>query len=326
MFPYRKRIVCKYVQFIFPHLESLQLCSINTKIIWHNQICHWITNLRSLIIKGCGKLEHLLSPSLARSLVQLQCFKIEDCKCLRDIILTDEIEEERKDVICFPRLNSLYIDGLTNLIFFSSGNHNIEFPLLKELTIWRCPKLIEFISQNSNQSGMHALFSEKVAIPSLEDMSIFHLSNLKMIFYNDLAAGSFKNLRKVCVWRCESLKNLFPVSIAKDLPQLEHLRITDCGVEEIVSKADGVEEQPVRFEFPQVSYLQVALVEKLKCFYEGQHTIVWPMLKKLKTDSSALRKIVASEHLRLIQGNEQPVLLGEEVCISLQLYIFLFMI
>ncbi|TYG51746.1 hypothetical protein ES288_D10G284600v1 [Gossypium darwinii] len=281
--------------------------------------CHWVTNLRSLIINGCGKLEHLLSPSLARSLVQLQCFEIEDCNCLRDIIHTEEIEEERKDVICFPRLNSLYIDGLQNLIFFSSGNHNIEFPLLKELWILGCPKLIEFISQNSNQSGLHALFSEKVAVPSLEDMNISDLSNVRMIFYNDLAPGSFKNLRKISVWGCGSLKNLFPVSIAKDLPQLEHLHIADCGVEEIVSKGDGVEEQPVRFEFPQVSYLRVTGVEKLKCFYEGQHTIVWPMLKKLRTDStSALLKIVASEHLRLIQGNEQPVLLGEEVIPKLE--------
>ncbi|PPD73457.1 hypothetical protein GOBAR_DD29619 [Gossypium barbadense] len=235
-------------------------CSTKPLLLFNKQTCHWITNLRRLIIKGCGKLEHLLSPSLARSLVQLQYFQIEDCKCLRDIILTEEIEEERKDVICFPRLNSLHIVGLPNLIFFNSGNHNIEFPLLKVLKIQRCPKLIEFISQNSNQSGMQALF----------------------------------------------------ISIAKDLPQLEHLRITDCGVEEIVSKGDGVEEQPVRFEFPQVSYLEVSGVEKLKCFYEGQHTIVWPMLKKLTTDSSALLKIVASEHLRLIQGNEQPVLLVEE--------------
>ncbi|TYH51615.1 hypothetical protein ES332_D10G288300v1 [Gossypium tomentosum] len=280
--------------------------------------CHWVTNLRSLIIKGCGKLEHLLSPFLARSLVQLQCFEIEDCNCLRDIILTEEIEEARKDVICFPRLNSLHIDRLPNLIFFNSGNHNIEFPLLKVLKIKRCPKLIEFISQNSNQSGMHALFSEKVAVPSLEDMNIWDLSNVKMIFYNDLAPGSFKNIRKINVWGCGSLKNLFPVSIAKDLPQLEHLSITDCGVEEIVSKGDGVEEQPVRFEFPQVSFLEVTWVEKLKCFYEGQHTIVWPMLKKLRTDSSALLKIVASEHLRLIQGNEQPVLLGEEVIPKLE--------
>ncbi|KAH1045584.1 hypothetical protein J1N35_036368, partial [Gossypium stocksii] len=293
-------------------------CSTKPLLLFNKQTCHWITNLRSLIIKGCGKLEHLLSPSLARSLVQLQCFKIEDCKCLRDIILTEEIEEERKDVICFPRLNSLHIDGLPNLIFFNSGNDIIEFPLLKELKIKRCPKLIEFVSQNRNQSGMHALFSEKVAVPSLEDMNISNLSNMKMIFYNNLAPGSFKSLRKISVVECGSLKNLFPVSIAKDLLQLEHLSIHNCGVEEIVSKGDGVEEQPVRFEFSQVSYLEVKWVAKLKCFYEGQHTIVWPMLKKLKTDSYALLKIVASEHLRLIQGNEQPVLLVEEVIPKLE--------
>ncbi|KHG20968.1 hypothetical protein F383_26485 [Gossypium arboreum] len=280
--------------------------------------CYWITNLRSLIIKGCGKLEHLLSPSLARSLVQLQCFEIEDCRGLRGIILAEEIEEERKDVICFHRLNSLHIEGLSNLIFFSSGNQNIEFPLLKQLTIQRCPKLIGFISQSSNQSGMHALFSEKVAVPTLENMFISGLSNLKMIFYNDLKPGSFQNLRTISVDGCGSLKNLFPVSIAKDLPQLDHLCITDCGVEEIVSKGDGVEEQPVRFEFPQVSSLEVESLKELKCFYEGQHTIVWPMLKKLITDCSALLKIVASEHLRLIQGNEQPVLLVEQVIPKLE--------
>ncbi|XP_040957978.1 uncharacterized protein [Gossypium hirsutum] len=295
-------------------------CSMSSKPLplFNKQTCHWVTNLRSLIIKGCGKLEHLLSPSLARSLVQLQCFEIEDCYCLRGIILTEEIEEERKDVICFPRLNSLEIVGLPNLIFFNSGNHNIEFPLLKELKIERCPKLIEFISQSSNESSMHALFSEKVAFPRLEKMTINKLRNVKMMFHNDFAPGSFQNLRKIRVERCGSLKNLFPVSIAQHLPQLEHLRITNCGVEEIVSKGEGVEEQPVRFEFPQVSSLEVTSLKELKCFYEGQHTIVWPLLKKLKTDCSALLKIVASEHLRLIQGNEQPVLLVEEVIPNLE--------
>ncbi|MBA0701396.1 hypothetical protein Goari_005488, partial [Gossypium aridum] len=73
-------------------------------------------------------------------------------------------------------------------------------------------------------------------------------------------------------------------SIAKDLPQLEDLCITNCGVEKIVSKGEGVEEHSVRFEFPQVSSLE----------------------------------IVAWEHLRLIQGNEQPVLLVEEVIPKLE--------
>ncbi|KAG8479953.1 hypothetical protein CXB51_024970 [Gossypium anomalum] len=387
-------------QFVSRHLESLQLCSINTKRIWHNQTYPWLSNLTSLFINECCNLEHLLSPALANSLVQLQRFQILDCESLREIIFTEKIEEEKIDVICFPRLNYLRIEGLRNLIFFCSRNCNIEFPLLKELEIEDCPKLKEFICQTSTKSIIQALFSEKVAVPSLERMTIFYLSYVKMVFDNELAPGSFSKLEEISVafcdelltifsskclirvfnclqmlqvWRCESLehifevrglntnkihaadsqpspklkhvdlqgqdiltfpnlrqvvledcwslKNLFPVSIAKHLPQLEHLRISRCGVEEIVSEGEGVEEQPVRFKFPKVSSLEVTDLEKLKCFYKGQHTIVWPMLKKMKTDSSTLRKIVAPEHLRLIQdtnGNGQPVLLVEEVFPNLE--------
>ncbi|PPS11944.1 hypothetical protein GOBAR_AA08705 [Gossypium barbadense] len=119
-----------------------------------------------------------------RRLEQLQYIEIADCKCLREIIFTKEIleEEEREDVICFPRLNSLRMDCLRNLIFFCSGNYNIEFPLLKELEIEDCPKLEEFISESSTESGMHTLFNEKVAVPSLETMTISKLRNVKMIF------------------------------------------------------------------------------------------------------------------------------------------------
>ncbi|TYI08386.1 hypothetical protein ES332_A10G294800v1 [Gossypium tomentosum] len=386
-------------QFVSRHLESLQLCSINTKRIWHNQTYPQLSNLTSLFINECGNLEHLLSPSLTNSLVQLQRFQILDCESLREIIFTEKIEEEKIDVICFPRLNYLRIEGLRNLIFFCSRNYNIEFPLLKELEIEGCPKLKEFIRQTSTKSSIQALFSEKVAVPSLERMTISYLSYVKMIFDNELAPGSFCKLEEISVafcdelltifsskclirvfnclqmlqvWRCESLehvfevrglntnkihaadsqpspklkidlqgqeiltfqnlrqvvledcwslKNLFPVSIAKHLPQLEHLRISRCAVEEIVLGGEGVEEQPVRFKFPKVSSLEVTDLEKLKCFYKGQHTIVWPMLKKMKTDSSTLRKIVAPEHLRLIQdtnGNVQPVLFVEEVFPNLE--------
>ncbi|KAG4181665.1 hypothetical protein ERO13_A10G241400v2 [Gossypium hirsutum] len=258
--------------------------------LFNKQTSHWISNLRRLIINGCGNLEHLLSPSVARRLEQLQCFEIVYCMCLREIIFTKEIveEEEREDVICFPQLNSLHIKGIPDLIFFCSGNFNIEFPLLKELKIEDCPKLKEFISKSSTESGMHTLFNEKVAVPSLETMTISKLSNVKMIFHTDLPPDSFQSLRKLRVSRCEILKNLFPASIAKHLLQLEDLSISDCGVEEIVSEGKGVEDQPVRFEFPKLSSLEVTSLKELKCFYKGQHTTVWPMLKKLTTDGSGL--------------------------------------
>ncbi|PPD79058.1 hypothetical protein GOBAR_DD24025 [Gossypium barbadense] len=174
-------------KFVSRHLESLQLCSINTKRIWHSQTYPWLSNLKSLFINECGNLEHLLSPSLANSMVQLQRFQILDCESLREIIFIEKIEEEKIDVICFPRLNFLRIEGLRNLIFFCSRNYNIKFPLLKELEIENCPKLKEFICQTSTKSSIQALFSEKVAVPSLERMTISYLSYVKMIFDNELA-------------------------------------------------------------------------------------------------------------------------------------------
>ncbi|MBA0780985.1 hypothetical protein Gotri_005021, partial [Gossypium trilobum] len=292
--------------------------------MWHNQTNYWISNLRSLIIKGRCKFEHLLSPSVARSMVQLQRFDIADCMCLREMIFTEEIkveEEERKDVICFPQLNSLRIGNLPNLIFFCSGNYTIEFPLLKELEIEGCPRLKAFISQTSNQSGMQALFNEKVVVPSLETMTIFQLSNVKMIFQNDLPSDSFQNLRKLSVSGCESLKILFPASIVKHLLQLEELSIIKCGVEEIVSEGEGVEEQPMRLEFPKVSSLVVEDLKELKCPYKGQHTILWPMLKTLRTNCSALLMIMALEDVRLKQerkGNGEAAMLIEEIIPNLE--------
>ncbi|XP_017622113.2 probable disease resistance protein At4g27220 [Gossypium arboreum] len=294
--------------------------------LFNNQTSHWISNLRRLIIKGCGYLEHLLSPSVARRLEQLQCFEIVDCMCLREIIFTKEIveEEEREDVICFPQLNSLHIKGIPDLIFFCSGNFNIEFPLLKELKIEDCPKLKEFISKSSSESGMRTLFNEKVDVPSLETMTISNLSNVKMIFHTDLPPNSFQSLRKLSVSRCEILKNLFPVSIAKHLLQLEDLRICDSGVEEIVSEGKGVEDRPMRFEFPKVSSLEVTYLKELKCFYKGQHTMVWPMLKTLTTDCSGWLMRMGLEDVRMQErkGNGEAVLVVEEVCISLQIYFF----
>ncbi|PPS11943.1 hypothetical protein GOBAR_AA08704 [Gossypium barbadense] len=104
-------------------------------------------------------------------------------------------------------------------------------------------------------------------------------------------------------------------SIAKHLLQLEDLSISDCGVEEIVSEWEGVEDQPVRFDFPKVSSLEVTSLKELKCFYKGQHTIVWPMLKKLTTEGSGLLMIMGLEAVGIQErkGNREVVLVVEEV-------------
>ncbi|PPS11946.1 hypothetical protein GOBAR_AA08707 [Gossypium barbadense] len=178
------------------------------------------------------------------------------------------------------------------------------------------------IFHNELQPGSFCQLEEMVVEDCDELLAIFSSTMVGVFNYlqehvdrQGQGIRSFQNLRKLRVSRCESLKNLFPASIAKHLQQLEDLSIRSCGVEEIVSEGEGVGEQPVRFEFPKVSSLLVENLKKLKCFYKGQHTIVWPMLKELSTDCSALLMIVGLEDVRIqeTKGKGEAVLLVEEV-------------
>lgn len=159
----------------------------------------------------------------------------------------------------------------------------------------------------------------------LRELEIRSLPALKHVWNNDpLRISTFRNLRKVNAWDLPQLENLFPVSIAKDLPLLEYLDISFCAVEEIVWAGERLE-QPIRFKFPQLSFLRLKGLNELKCFYPGKHTIVWPTLKKLNTNYSSLRMILASQHLSSQEINEsgqrdstigqQLFLVEEEVCL-----------
>ncbi|XVF31255.1 hypothetical protein REPUB_Repub16aG0129700 [Reevesia pubescens] len=378
---------------VFPCLENLHLSSINVERIWHNGISniseYYTQNLTSLIIEGCDNLKYLLSSSTARSLAHLKCFEIVECKCLREVIFTEDIEEENKATITFPQLNSLKIRNLQHLTGFCSENYNIEFPSLKFLAIEQCPQLRGFIYKSTMEENQHfspeAFFVEKVAFPSLESLSISSLRNVKMIWHNQLSVNSFcklgkmvvehcnelfsifpfgmlstiqrlqtlkvsnccsvehifevqrsnmeetlvvvtqlrelyiqnlpklknvwnndpqgilsfQNLSVVFVWSCWSLKNVFPASVARVLPQLKELTITSCAVEEIVSKAEGWETTAINFEFDQVSLLSLWNLPQLKCFYPGMHTKKWPMLKRLGTYHCNKVKILDTECLNL---------------------------
>ncbi|XP_022723802.1 probable disease resistance protein At4g27220 [Durio zibethinus] len=405
----------------FPCLESLRLSSINVERIWHNRFSnvsdYGTQNLTSLTIEGCDNLKQLLSSSMARSLTHLECFEIVGCKCLREVIFAEDIEEENKATISFPQLNSLKIKKLQHLIGFCSESYNVEFPSLKLLEIEQCPRLRGFIHKSTVEDNQHfspqALFDVKVAFPSLKQLNISWLRNMKMIWHNELSVNSFcklekmavvdcnelftifpfdllttfqqlqtlqvsscgsmehifelqrlnvnethvvatqlrelyvsnlpklknvwnedpqgiltfQNLKEVEVRKCWSLKNVFPASVARVLPQLKDLTVDGCAVGEIVSKAKGWETSVTNFNFDQVSSLQLWNLPKLECFYPGMHTTKWPMLKKLKTmhcnklkilDIGCLNLPDMSEDDQLDSPIQPPLFLVEKVVPKLE--------
>ena len=98
---------------------------------------------------------------------------------------------------------------------------------------------------------------------------------------DQLPANSFSKLRKLQVSECNKLLNLFPVSVASALVQLEDLQIFSSGVEAIVTNENEDEAAPLLL-FPNLTSLTLSGLHQLKRFCSGRFSSSWPLLKKLK--------------------------------------------
>ncbi|XP_065848658.1 uncharacterized protein [Euphorbia lathyris] len=99
-------------------------------------------NLTNLQVSKCDGLINLITPSTARSLVQLRRMKVKDCKMMQEIvaIVSDEAEYE----ICFSQLEHLELEDLPCLTSFCSGSYGFYFPSLVEVVVIECPNMNNF--------------------------------------------------------------------------------------------------------------------------------------------------------------------------------------
>ncbi|KAM7486615.1 hypothetical protein LguiA_002624 [Lonicera macranthoides] len=82
-------------------------------------------NLSWLRVEHCDSLKYVFTPSVAKLLLVLKEMKIIECENLEAIVAEEEEEEECRlelgggggiNVILFPQLKSIYLDGLQNLL------------------------------------------------------------------------------------------------------------------------------------------------------------------------------------------------------------------
>nr|POF04944.1 disease resistance protein [Quercus suber] len=102
--------------------------------------------LMQLYVSRSDVLISLLTPSTARTLVQLQLIRIENCKRITEIVANEGSEAEAGDEIAFNNLRLLSLNCLPSLTAFHLGNRTIKFPSLDEVFVFDCPKLKIFCS------------------------------------------------------------------------------------------------------------------------------------------------------------------------------------
>ena len=97
-------------------------------------------NLATLDVRFCGSLRSLISPSVAKTLVELQTLIARGSNMIEEIV-ANEGEEATYD-ITFRKLQHMELVDLPNLTSFSSGGGYIfSFPSLEHVEVEGCPKM-----------------------------------------------------------------------------------------------------------------------------------------------------------------------------------------
>eukprot|EP00257_Ricinus_communis_P018288 XP_015576965.1 uncharacterized protein LOC8266842 isoform X2 [Ricinus communis] len=244
--------------FCFPNLENLELSSIACEKICDDQLSAISSNLMSLIVERCWNLKYLFTSSLVKNLLLLKRLEVFDCMSVEGIIVAEElVEEERNRKKLFPELDFLKLKNLPHITRFCDG-YPVEFSSLRKLLIENCPALNMFVSKSPSADmiesreakGMNSeknhhtetqpLFNEKVAFPSLEEIELSYIDNLRRIWHNQLDAGSFCKLKIMRINGCKKLRTIFPSYLLERFQCLEKLSLSDCYALEEIYELQGL--------------------------------------------------------------------------------------
>ncbi|PRQ37014.1 putative P-loop containing nucleoside triphosphate hydrolase, leucine-rich repeat domain, L [Rosa chinensis] len=278
-------------------------------------------NLTWLEVTGLNDLRFLFSSSTARSLLQLKRLQISGCQIMEAIVSIEEFNEIAEKLFC--QLQDLELKDLPKLTKFCSRKYT-EFsnPSSGRLQLEDCIKRntigdeIEEINSTGNLDVViqHFLFDNKIEFPNLKKLSIDGLAKLTTVWNNQLSLESSKNLEGIKIVSCDSLKSIFPASVARSLLQLRSVEVQNCGVEQIVSKEDDVQTTPM-FVFSKLTYVQFQDLPRLRSFYPGLHSSKWPSLVTLLVYDCTKVQIFADvrrELNNLCTPNKQSLFLLEK--------------
>ncbi|XP_074269646.1 disease resistance protein At4g27190 isoform X3 [Silene latifolia] len=251
----------------FRDLSRLELSNIDSM----SRICEGkaptelFYNLFHLRVSQLENLEVLLPVNpLPRKMTTL---RIRDCNSLTYILSEDNVLNKESDIIELPCLKTLELDGVSNLISF-----------VKE--------------SNNDDRQRPGFFNNKVALTSLEELSLKSNKSIVKIWDKESNLNSFQNLKDLRIRDCGEMESIGLPSIFLSLVKLETLSINNCKkMQQVIS--DGSETQGIPKEiitFPNLKRLQIKFMENLKSFYDGSCKMAFPSLERLELNCKRMTK------------------------------------
>ncbi|TXG71342.1 hypothetical protein EZV62_006277 [Acer yangbiense] len=174
----------------------------------------------------------------------------------------------------FSKLKQVKVYGCNNLLNLFPSNMLGRLQRLEILEVENCDSVEEIFE-------LEALSSKKthaIAAAQLKTLRIHYLPKLKHVWNVDSQVIlSYQNLHSISVQYCDSLKSLFPASVAREWPVLKTLEVRCCNEVEILA-SQVLSHGESRHEIPTGQPL--FLVEKVQ----------FPSLKCLALDWNCIKK------------------------------------
>jgi len=180
----------------------------------------------------------------------------------------------------FRRLDTLIIEECDKLVFIFPCYVGRMFQSLCNLRVTNCKSLKALF--NLDDKKRHSR-----EVTNLKDIYLETLPKLEHVWNwgkDQNGILELKSLQKLWVCDCQSLENIFPVSVARRFHSLENLVIWDCcQLREIVAKREGIK-RDISFDFPNLTTIKFSELPSLTCFCPGEYKFNFPILNDLSIE------------------------------------------
>ena len=200
-----------------------------------------LQNLHHLHVSECGKLINIVSPSMAKRLVQLKKLSITACSMVKEIVGDDDDTCFSNNAFAFPSLEEMEVKELPRLTHLYNKipglGHNLE--KLRILEISSCGKL-------------EILFTLSLAktLAQLEKLTVGGCYKVKEIVENegggdeatDVHEIIFTKLRELDLSDLPILKSFCSATYTFIFPCLTDMSVIECPEMEYFCKGDSITE------------------------------------------------------------------------------------
>ncbi|XP_058000235.1 uncharacterized protein LOC110660411 isoform X2 [Hevea brasiliensis] len=219
----------------------------------------------------------------------------------------------------FKRMYSLESLVVDECAFFSNAiSSNLlkkRMYTLKELAVERCDSVEEVF----DLEGLNADEGHLGLTRNLNELRLIDLPRLRHVWNKDPQGFlSFKNLKLLQVHNCSNLANIFTLSMALGLVNLQHMEVKRCRmVEHIIRKEADYEIGRDRTIFPSLHSISIECLPNLSCFYSARDVLKCPSLKKIYVVDCPKMELLASafryeqDSSVIVEGSEESVYKGD---------------